>query len=219
MCNEAQYGYAAAEPVTMISASMYNRLSNTDFRKKMFKAPAGHELSGQEAYISDAFAKTFPAYTAIKFRPNQGNYEEYTIGSATAFPLMRVEEMYFIEAEAAEHVAAGTGKALLESFMVAHRDPEYQFPSEMDAIDEIVFQKRVELWGEGHTFFDVKRLNMPVTRGYAGTNFSEARRFNTAGRPAWMNVCIVTTEKRNNAALQGYENPDPSGLYTTWSAE
>jgi hypothetical protein len=103
--------------------------------------------------------------------------------------------------------------------MVAHRDPEYQFPSEMDAIDEIVFQKRVELWGEGHTFFDVKRLNMPVTRGYAGTNFSEARRFNTAGRPAWMNVCIVTTEKRNNAALQGYENPDPSGLYTTWSAE
>ncbi len=219
MCNEAQYGYAAAEPVTMISASMYHRLSNTDFRKKMFKAPAGHELSGKETFISAAFGSTFPTYTAIKFRPNQGNDQEYTIGSATAFPMMRVEEMYFIEAEAAEHIAAGEGKALLESFMLAHRDPEYKFPTDMSAIDEIVFQKRIELWGEGHTFFDVKRLNMPVTRGYDGTNFDEARCFNTSGRPAWMNICIVTTEKRNNVALQGYENPDPSGLYTPWSAE
>ena len=60
---------------------------------------------------------------------------------------------------------------------------------------------------------------MPVIRGYEGTNFDEARCFNTSGRPAWMNICIVTTEKRNNVALQGYENPDPSGLYTPWSAE
>lgn len=219
MCNEAQYGYAAAEPVTMLDANMYNRLNNTDFRKKMFKAPAGHELSGQEAYLDAAFAKNFPAYTAIKFRPNEGNYEEYTIGSATAFPLMRVEEMYFIEAEAAEHVAAGEGKALLEAFMTTYRDPEYKFPADMDAVEEIVFHKRVELWGEGLSFYDIKRLNMPVTRGYAGTNFDEARCFNTSGRPAWMNVCIVKTEKNNNKALEGYENPDPSGLYTPWSAE
>ena len=83
-------------------------------------------------------------------------------------------------------------------------------------IDEIVFQKRVELWGEGQIFFDIKRLNMSVTRGYPGTNHPEARRYNTVGRPAWMNFCIVRSEKNNNAALEGYENPDPSGLYTPW---
>lgn len=219
MCNEAEYGYAAAEPMTMIDAAMYNRLNNTDFRKKMFKAPAGHELSGQEVYISDAFSKYIPTYGAIKFRPNEGNTEEYTIGSATAFPLMRVEEMYFIEAEAAEHVTAGEGKELLEAFMTANRDPEYKFPEGFNAVDEIVFQKRVELWGEGLSFFDYKRLNMSVTRGYAGTNFDESRTFNTSGRPAWMNICIVRTEKQNNAGLRGFENPDPSGLYTPWTAE
>ena len=219
MCNEAQYGYAAAEPFTMIDASMYNRLNNTDFRKKMFKAPAGHELSGQEIYISDAFAANFPAYTAIKFRPNAGNVEEYTVGSATAFPIMRVEEMYFIEAEAAEHLVAGEGAALLESFMTTYRDPEYKCPTGMDVVEEIVFNKRVELWGEGLAFYDIKRLNMSVTRGYNGTNFDAARAFNTSGRPAWMNICIVKTEKNNNKALVGYENPDPSGVYTPWSAE
>lgn len=47
---------------------------------------------------------------------------------------------------------------------------------------------------------------MSVTRGYSGTNFSDERRFNTNGRPAWMNICIVQTEENNNAALIGYEN-------------
>ena len=32
-----------------------------------------------------------------------------------------------------------------------------------------------------------------------------------------MNFCIVVTEERNNAALKGYENPDPSDKYKVWS--
>jgi hypothetical protein len=32
-----------------------------------------------------------------------------------------------------------------------------------------------------------------------------------------MNICIVTTEKNNNEALVGYENPDPTGCYEAWS--
>ena len=80
-------------------------------------------------------------------------------------------------------------------------------------INEIVFQKRVELLGEGLSFFDYKRLDMDVTRNYEGTNVDSKRAFNTTGRPAWMNFCIVITEKNNNAALKGFENDDPSGLY------
>ena len=57
---------------------------------------------------------------------------------------------------------------------------------------------------------------MSVTRGYEGTNFTDAARFNTNGRPAWMNICIVQTEKNNNSALVGYENPDPTALYDVW---
>jgi hypothetical protein len=222
--NETAYGYASAGPFNMIDASMYSRISNTDFRKKMYKAPAGHELSGKETYIDASFGAKLPTYASLKFRPNAGEMGESSVGSASAFPLMRVEEMYFIEAEAAEHLAAGAGIALLEDFMKSYRDPQYKYEAptgelqnDNAAIDEIVFQKRVELWGEGQTFFDIKRLNMSVTRGYKGTNFKATARFNTNGRPAWMNFCIVVTEERNNEGLKGYENPDPSDLYTPWT--
>ena len=215
--NEAKYGYAGAGPMNMIDAKMYNRLNDTDFRKQMFKAPAGHVLSGSEAYINLKHAEKIPTYGSLKFRPNAGNGEESSVGSASAYPLMRVEEMYFIEAEAAEHLAAGTGIALLEDFMKTYRDEAYVFPTGVDAIDEIVFQKRVELWGEGLSFFDIKRLDLPVNRGYVGTNFKSTARFNTKGRPAWMNLCIVVTEERNNKGLMGFENPDPSDKYKVWS--
>ena len=213
MSPEAQFGYNCAGATAMIDAAMYERISNNDFRKLMFKAPAGHTLENRVEYIDSYAAGAFPVYTAIKFRPNDGNAEDYKVGAASAYPLMRLEEMYFIEAEAAEHLNAGEGIALLKEFMTKHRDSSYTFNANADAIEEIVFQKRVELWGEGQTFFDIKRLNMSVTRGYEGTKADPQRRFNTDGRPAWMNICIVITAKKENTAIEGYENPDPSGLY------
>jgi hypothetical protein len=131
---------------------------------------------------------------------------------------MRVEEMYFIEAEAAAHINPADGKALVEAFMTQHRDESYACrETETDAVvEEIVFQKRVELWGEGQTFFDIKRLDYSVTRGYAGTPFTDLARLNTNGRPAWMNLVMVRTEANNNQALEGWNNPDPSDLYTPW---
>ena len=213
MSPEAQFGYNCAGATAMIDAAMYERISNNDFRKLMFKAPAGHTLENRVDYIDSYAAGAFPVYTAIKFRPNDGNAEDYKVGAASAYPLMRLEEMYFIEAEAAEHLRPGEGIALLTDFMRNHRDSNYSVAANADAIEEIVFQKRVELWGEGQTFFDIKRLNMSVTRGYEGSNVDPSRRFNTNGRPAWMNTCIVTTAKQENTAIEGYENPDPSDLY------
>jgi hypothetical protein len=162
--------------------------------------------------------ETMPAYASVKFRPNAGDGEDYLVGASAAVPLMRIEEMYFIEAEAAEHVAPGSGITLLSSFMKQHRDPAYNYMG-TDAIDEIVFQKRVELWGEGHTFFDIKRLDMSVTRGYEGTNWQDSQTIlNTNGRPAWTNFVIVKTESANNTALVNHNNPDPSDAYAPWGA-
>jgi hypothetical protein len=128
---------------------------------------------------------------------------------------MRVEEMYFIEAEAAAHQDAAQGKNLLESFMRSYRYASYSCKSDDvdDVIDEIILQKRIELWGEGQTYFDVKRLNMSVNRKYTDTNFSNMAQLSTNGRPAWMNFCIVRSEEANNAGVKGWNNPDPSGKY------
>ena len=99
--------------------------------------------------------------------------------------------------------------------MKTHRDPAYttlaSTPEEI--VNEIVFQKRVELWGEGQSFYDIKRLNIPVVRSYGGTNFYELCRFNTTTRPAWMNIVIVQREGDENEKVKRYNNPDPSGKY------
>jgi hypothetical protein len=36
-----------------------------------------------------------------------------------------------------------------------------------DLIDEVMFQRRVELWGEGFRWYDMKRLNLDMNRGPA----------------------------------------------------
>lgn len=225
MSNETSFGYSSQEPFLMIDPNLYNRMSNSDFRKKMWKAPEGTVLDGQTEFLTSAlfgnFGNRLPAYASTKFRPANGNCDNHLDGAASAFPLMRVEEMYFIEAEAAAHQSAKNGLDLLNEFMSKYRDPQYEFESadSEEVIDEIIAQKRVELWGEGLSFFDIKRLNMSVTRGYKGTLYSDAVRFNTNGRPAWMNICIVQIEKNNNKALIGYENPDPSDTYEPWTAQ
>nr|WP_302829903.1 RagB/SusD family nutrient uptake outer membrane protein [uncultured Bacteroides sp.] len=218
MSNETSFGYSAQEPYLMIDARMYNRISDTDFRKKLWKAPEGSALDGATAFLTSTefgyFGDRLSAYSSVKFRPGEGNPDVPSTGAVSAYPLMRVEEMYFIEAEAAAHLSDAEGRKLLQDFMINYRDEKYSTNlSGEELIDEIVFQKRVEQWGEGLTFFDIKRLDMPVERAYTGTNFSDAVRFNTTRRPAWMNISIVQTEKNNNKALIGYENPDPSDKY------
>ena len=219
MSGETTFGYSYANgegPRMMISKQYYDRLSNTDFRKLTWKAPEGSPLSGQEKYINQDLFESMPAYASLKFRPGQGNIDDNTVAAVTAYPLMRVEEMYFIEAEAAAQQNPADGKTMLESFMTSYRDQSYQcrVSDKEGVIDEIFFQKMIELWGEGQIYFDYKRLNRSITRAYSGTNFPSNTRFNVTGRPAWQNICIVVTEQRNNKALMGFNNPSAAGLYT-----
>lgn len=220
--NQTTFGYTGTSTAlwVVMDKSMYNRISDTDWRKLMWKAPEGSELEGKNVFLTPSDAQDMEDYASLKFRPAQGNTDDYATGAATAIPVMRVEEMYFIEAEAAAHQNAAHGKELLEKFMLDYRDAQYVCvaSSTNDVVEEIVFQKRVELWGEGQTFFDIKRLNYSVTRGYEGTNCQDVdSRLNTNGRPAWMNIVMVRTEEQNNEAFVDMNNPDPSDLYTPWT--
>lgn len=149
MSNETSFGYASAEPFVMIDANMYDRIGNTDWRKLMWKAPEGSPLEGKTEWIDAKTAESYPDYASAKFRPVNGDGDNYTVGAASAYPVMRVEEMYFIEAEAAAHQNAEKGKELLEKFMKTYRNKTYSCSKtdQDDVIEEIVFQKRVELWG------------------------------------------------------------------------
>ena len=225
MSNQTTYGYtgAATGQYMICDKNFYDRISETDWRKKWWQAPEGSSLRDQNSknhieYLTPSDQESLPTYAAVKFRPGQGNTEDYNVGSAVAIPLMRVEEMYFIKAEAEAHSNPAMGIATLTNFMVNYRDASYatSAATEAEAIDEIIFQKRVELWGEGQLFFDYKRLNLSVNRGYEGTPFFDMLRLNTNGRPAWMNVVISVSEYQDNQAVNHWNNPDPSDLYTPW---
>ncbi len=221
MSPEQTFGYAAPAQGAFpeIGASLYEKISDRDFRKLSFTAPEGSPLADRVRFIDADFAAEYfdSPYIAVKFRPGAGNMVDGTVGAVVAYPLMRVEEMYLIEAEAVAHSNPAEGKKLLENFMKTYRYATYKCNAsdEMGVVDEIILQKRIELWGEGRSFYDMKRLNMAVTRWYDGTNFEAGLdTYNTTGRPAWVNFPITNQEVENNKALQKFNSPSPAGLYT-----
>lgn len=199
-------GYASLVP-PMVGRSFYERIKYADPRKLWFVAPSGSPLYQQTPLISPY--ASFEPYTAVKFRPANGMTSWQDGGHLTGYPLMRVEEMYFIRAEATAYSDAAAAREQLTDFMRTYRYDSYNCKAtDLDGIlKEIILQKRIELWGEGQTFFDVKRLNLDVTRNYAGTNFYDEAALNTVGRPYWMNMQFPSNAPELNPALYGKENP------------
>ena len=182
-------------------------------------------LSGYESYgITNAhqyFLAWASPYVNIKFRPANGQCVEYTEGNCADHVLMRVEEMYFIEIESTLYKSGGgldAAKKLLNDFMRTYRYATYdcsRITSETAFIQELLFQKRVEFWGEGILIYDYKRLNQGVARGYSGTNFPAVARFNTTGRSPQWNIVLPRVEAQANTAI--VNNPDPTGLLVPWT--
>ena len=82
-------------------------------------------------------------------------------------PYMRLPEMLLIEAEGYAKAGKTTDAQQALEKLAKVRDPKYtKCTSTGDAlIEEIMFQRRIELWGEGFRFVDLKRLHMDLDRG------------------------------------------------------
>ena len=106
-----------------------------------------------------------------------------------------------------EHTAAADGKVTVVLRFAKTRDPQYTYNDLQSFRDNVWWQRRVELWGEGFATFDIKRFEKGITRSYAGTNHPKGYRWNTDGVPDWMNLCIVGTEVNFNQACTN--NPTP----------
>lgn len=84
---------------------------------------------------------------------------------AGQFPFMRAAEFLLTEAEAAYYNGdESTAKACLNE-LIAKRNPSQTFTSTgEELLNDIRLQRRIELWGEGHCWFDLKRWNLPMVR-------------------------------------------------------
>lgn len=85
--------------------------------------------------------------------------------SRSQYPWMRAGEMYLTEAEAAAMLGHTEAAQKSLNAVVSKRIPGYNCTLTGDAlIEEVRFQRRLELWGEGFNFFDFKRWNLPIVR-------------------------------------------------------
>ncbi|KIO51102.1 RagB/SusD family nutrient uptake outer membrane protein [Flavobacterium hibernum] len=136
-----------------INSKLYNLIPSTDVRSTIFSVDGKHPgLS-----LASNFSK-FP-YTSQKFLSIS------TGDSRCDVPYMRAAEMYLIEAEAKARLGQADAADILFELEKA-RDPKYVLSTNTGQalVDEILLQRRIELWGEGFRFFDLKRTNSSLDR-------------------------------------------------------
>lgn len=82
-------------------------------------------------------------------------------------PLMRTAEMILIEAECKARLGNEPEAQKLLFNLVSTRDPNYTKSTNTgnDLIEEILIERRKELWGEGFSYFDMLRNQKPLVRG------------------------------------------------------
>ena len=164
------YGYCWYMGGHQINIALYNSIPDTDVRKGWWadEDVYSDHLSALWNYFIAAYIE-YPPYTQVKFAPDLDVLQQDQ--SANDIPLMRVEEMYLILAEATAMAGnAGQGASILTQFVQAYRDPAYTCTagSAKDVQEAVYWQRRVELWGEGLSWFDIMRLKKNVDRRGAG---------------------------------------------------
>jgi len=234
---EAQWGYSTRIQLGA-NKRFYEQIPDKDFRKHSWLDPRreeyyAYQYAGTADEIKDFLngntQKQNPAaldYQAIKFRPMQGNVTNNVVGNAADHNMMRIEEMYFIEIEAlAKNGRLNDAANLLNTFMSNRiTDNSYDcsnYTADLESfIDEMLFQKRAEFWGEGILMFDYKRLDRGITRGYEGTNHALVHAINCTGRSPQWNMVITRAEFQSNTAItDDLNNPDPSQFVPLWVPE
>lgn len=215
-------GYSPTYAYRAINSKLWNEIPSTDVRKgwwldSKFNSPIVNSdyviNTGKQVYVFSStskdddhlFALWKVPYLNVKFGAYQNKYGNET--NACDVPLMRVEEMILIQAEAtAMSGDVAGGKKILEDFVRNYRDPNYTCnATTAEGVQEAVwFQRRVELWGEGFSYFDIMRLKKPIDR--RGANYEESVTYNIPAESKIMLWIIPEDEVNNNKALQGKNN-------------
>ncbi len=210
-------GYAPATATySKINSLLYNKIPATDVRKGWWVDENLHSPLLQHVswggVTGDDVAALFIENVKEPFDPlTNVKFGMYTYGSTTNeedWPFMRVEEMILIQAEG--YVRSGNeakGKQVLEDFVKTHRDPSYSADAGgRTLVDEIWFQRRVELWGEGFSNADTRRLNKPFVRFHdSNSNMPEAFRFNLKADDPHLLMHFCKSETNTNLAI--VDNP------------
>lgn len=136
-----------------INATLWDAISTTDIRKQCW------DKTGASVPVPPGGARV--PYQNKKYLSKSA---DLSMGDV---PYMRVAEMYLIEAEARARQGGQDPAAQVALFnLMKNRDASYVQSTSTGAtlLNEILFHRRVEFWGEGFRFTDLKRMNAPLNR-------------------------------------------------------
>jgi len=148
-------GYTGALSIYKgIHNKLYEKIPEGDVRKKLFKTDASSSAYSELTELSGLKYKSPSDFT--------GDY-----------CYIRVADPYLLLAEAKAETGDIAGSQNVLSTFVKTRYPDYiatDFSSKEALVNEVRFQRRIELWNEGANLFDMKRWNLPIKRNVEGTN-------------------------------------------------
>lgn len=202
-----------------INELLYNKIDGTDVRKGWWvnedlESPlletitwngvSGNDIAGLEIPNTKV---AFVPYTNVKFGMKSG------IGATqndSDWPLMRVEEMILIQAEGlAKSGHEAEGARVLQDFVSTYRNPGYTCNKTGETLsNEIWKERRIELWGEGFSVYDMMRLAKPLVRihgddiGYWPDEFA----FNMPADDGYLLLRFPDSETNSNLGIPTTEN-------------
>lgn len=198
ICNPANMDLAH------LNTNMKQQLSR--FGRKM--VPNGNEEKFGLPYVSRT-----PGYTSSPQIAFGSQYKFWGVDmyGTNSFPFMRAEEMLLIEAEAACYNSddEAARKCLAELIAVRNPGQNVSSLSGADLLAQVKLQRRIELWGEGFNWFDLKRWNEPMVRNVWEAGNVKSNNIPAAYKmrrevndPAWRFIIPQSETQYNNAIDQ-----------------
>lgn len=173
------YGGMAIQSVHCIDYSLYSQIPDSDYRKSLFNGAEGDETA--------VFGGGKLPYAARKFGYDPTWCQDYIY--------MRKAEMILICAEAHARLKDGSTATCLAELM-RQRDPSWN--KSTVTLDDVLLQRRIELWGEGFEYFDLRRNGLGVDRTYQGSNHLAINQYVFPAHSASWNFQIPIQEMQNN---------------------
>ena len=173
-----------------ISDWLYKQMSETDLRRKLWFNDATGSL-----YTNKERPAACAPYGVLKF----GDDGSWTMD----YVYMRAAEMVLIEAEAYAHLGDGAKAAETLKILMEARDPQWNKASV--TVDDVWIQRRIELFGEGFSFFDFKRLYKDIDRTKSSNHLTGYDLKVAAGDDLWT-YQIPDREINENDMIDEEEN-------------
>ncbi|QMU66288.1 MAG: RagB/SusD family nutrient uptake outer membrane protein [Flavobacteriaceae bacterium] len=147
------YSYAWAGDYKVMDQNLFNAMPANDYRRPQFFNNPAHSRHLQPLF---------------KFRASDGIGAGPQVGITVDYVYMRVEEAYLLNAEAnARNGNEAAARTNLQALMT-NRVPDVSYINSLSGqalLNEIYLQTRIELWGEGKSYFAMKRNKATTMRG------------------------------------------------------